>query len=168
MGLRDLLMLPFVLFFRLSLAILCLLSVPLSPLNLVCNQLVTDEPHVKFLALALWLLMELRNTFTWFRYVSGRRLLDLFYLVHLVVRLTALPLNAVFNGFIFIWCFYWSLFGTKSRGRSLFKVLCDPRAGMTNRKFTRNVDRSVIRPLSSRFYVYSNYQVQGAFDHLGQ
>ena len=54
MGLRDLLMLPFVLFFRVSLAILCLLSVSLSPLNFVSNQPVNNEPHVKFLASASW------------------------------------------------------------------------------------------------------------------
>ena len=85
-----------------------------------------------------------------------------------MVRLAVLSLNAVFNGFVFIWCFYWSLFGTQSRGQSMLKVLSDPCAGMPNRKFTRNVDRSIIRPLSARLYVHSNYQVQGAYDHLGQ
>ena len=39
---------------------------------------------------------------------------------------------------------------------------------MTHKKLRANVDRHHIRPLRASLYVHSNYQVQGAYAHLGQ
>ena len=68
----------------------------------------------------------------------------------------------------FFLLFYWSLSGPNSKGRRTIAITIFLHIGMSKNKFTCNMDRSKIRSLWARFNVHSNYQVQGAFAHLGQ
>ena len=79
------------------------------------------------------------------------------------------------NGICFAVKFYWSLLGPSSRGRSLLSILTSPREGIRTKKLTETIRRAdnargyvKIRPLWGRLKVFSNYQVDGDYTHLGQ
>ena len=79
------------------------------------------------------------------------------------------------NGIWFEVHFYWSLLGPSSRGQSLFSILTSPREGIRTKKLTETIRRAdnargyvKIRPLWGSFNVLSNYQVDGAYAHLGK
>ena len=79
------------------------------------------------------------------------------------------------NGIFFAVHLYWSLLGPSSRGHSLLSILTSPREVIRTKKLTETISRMdnargyvKIRPLWGRLNVFSNYQVDGAYAHLGQ
>ena len=86
--------------------------------------------------------------------------------------LAAILLNFLFKiwrGFLF-WprLFHW-LFNPHAPGRSVWHILTDPEDFTSTRiKMKNRPSAEVIRPLWSKFLVFSTYQVHGAYAHLHQ
>ncbi len=77
----------------------------------------------------------------------------------------------VYNALMFWPRFYNNLFGANSKGRSFMTILLNPDGGgLSNRPSLRNAisQASCIRPIWSKFNVFSSYQVHGAYAHLHQ
>jgi hypothetical protein len=77
----------------------------------------------------------------------------------------------VYNTLMFWPRFYNNLFGAKSTGCSFLTILFDPEdGGLSNRPCLRNAisQANRIRPIWSKFNVFSSYQVHGAYAHLHQ
>ena len=79
------------------------------------------------------------------------------------------------NGICFAVLLYWSLLGPSLRGRSLLSILTSPREVIRTKNLTENIRHAdnargyvKIRPLWGSLNVFSNYQVDGAYAHLGQ
>jgi hypothetical protein len=65
--------------------------------------------------------------------------------------------------------FFRHLFGTKTKGRSVWSILTDPEdKSSTARKLTNCKPAGLIRPLWLRYMVFTTYQVHGAYAHLHQ
>jgi hypothetical protein len=59
---------------------------------------------------------------------------------------------------------YFDLFGPGAQGRSLFAIIFDPEnEKSTLRKMKNQKPAGTIRPLWSKFLVFSTYQVHGAY-----
>ena len=105
------------------------------------------------------------------------------YILYILMHLAIFGLGAL-QGFIqvmlsfpvLLWrgiCFwprlYFELFGPGAQGRSLFAIIFDPENEKSKlRKMKNQKPAGTIRPLWSKFLVFSTYQVHGAYAHLFQ
>ena len=105
------------------------------------------------------------------------------YIVYILMHLSIFALGEL-QGFVqiilsfpvLLWrgvCFwprlYFGLFGPGAAGRSIFAIIFDPEdETSTRRKIKNQKPAGTIRPLWSKFLVFSTYQVHGAYAHLFQ
>ena len=105
------------------------------------------------------------------------------YILYILMHLAIFGLGAL-QGFVqvmlsfpvLLWrgiCFwprlYFELFGPGAQGRLLFAIIFDPENETSKlRKMKNQKPAGTIRPLWSKFLVFSTYQVHGAYAHLFQ
>ena len=105
------------------------------------------------------------------------------YLAYMLLHLAIFGLvklqgivQAMLSCHVILWrgiCFwprlYFTLFGPRANGRSVFAILIDPEdKKSTQRKLKNCTPAGTIRPLWARLLVFSTYQVYGAYAHLFQ
>ena len=168
MGAADLLLLPFLLFFPVSLMLFSLLQVTTRRINIAYDTVFNQTAHDSAFLFGTILFQEAGGVAQWSGYLAGHLILIGLSILYWIRRLISFPAQLFFSGMIFTINFYWFLFGPSSRRRGLISILSVSRKGMTRKKLRANVDRHRIRPLRASLYVHSNYQVQGAYAHLGQ
>ena len=65
--------------------------------------------------------------------------------------------------------FYYTLYWTSAKGRSIWKIITDPKDDTSQTLKIKNFDQpSRIQPLWSCFLAFTTYQVHGAYAHLHQ
>ena len=93
----------------------------------------------------------------------------LLYWMHL---LTAILFSFPFElcqGLLFWSRLFYRLFNPHASKQSVWQILNDPEDCFSTQTKTKNLpSASVIRPLWSKFLVFSTYQVHGAYAHLHQ
>ena len=167
MGTVDILLFPLVLFFRIS---FCLFSVILTftcHLDLLYNVL-----HTSYLMLRLFKVTLYSSQ--WLLYFVIHLILLGIHSFYMIIRWAKNMVQKFINGICFAVLFYWYLLGPSSCGRSLLSIINSPCEGIRTKKLTeiiRCADNAwgyvKIRPLWGRLNVFSNYQVDGAYPHLG-
>ena len=161
MGVADLLLLPFLLFVRVSLLSFSLLQATTRRINVAYNTGFNQTAHDYAFLFGTILFQEAGGVTQWSGYFAGHLVLFGLSILYRIMWLISFPVQLFLSGMIFAIKFWWSLFGPSSRGRGFISILSVPRKGMTHTKLRANVDRHRIRLLRASLYVYSNYQVQG-------
>jgi len=115
---------------------------------------------------------------TWVLYLTLMVLSECIYRVYVSLQYGFLFLQWIFSALLWWPKFYWELMRDPG-GRSLYEIFTDPRFRgsvlRTKPRISRETRRQYlekgkmrIQPTNSRHNVFSSYQVQGAFAHLGQ
>jgi hypothetical protein len=91
------------------------------------------------------------------------------YWMHIALA-SALSLPAaIWRGLLFWPRLYYCLFNSNAKGRSIWNIITDPEDASSNSIKLKNAPSlGSIRPLWSKFLVFSGYQVHGAYAHLHQ
>ena len=168
MGTVDLLLFTFVLFFRVS---FCLFSVILT---FTCHlDLLYDYLHTSTLRLSFF--KETLYSSQWILYFVIQIILLGIHSFYTIIRLETNMVHQFINGICFAVLFYWSLHGPYSRGQSLLSIIASSHEVICTKNLTEIFCRAdnaqgyvKIRPLWVRLNLFSNYQVDGAYVHLGQ
>ena len=140
---------------------------------LLCFGNALDRLYTRLIDLTLLfeLFAKTSHTLSCSYYLFLRLTLFLLYWLHRFAdRILRGPMM-VYNALMFWPRFYNNLFGANSTGRSFMTILFDPDGGgLSNRPSLRNAfsQASCIRPIWSKFNVFSSYQVHGAYAHLHQ
>ena len=161
----DLLIFPFILFFRVSCTLFYILLISIRCIGSAYDYLFYQYFHGKILGIIFSLVLEFFRVDQWTVYLASQLLLFIIYVFYRIIQTIAHLLQHFLFGINFVLIFYWSLFGPNSKGRRMISIVVSPHIGMSTKKFTCNVDCSKIRPLWTHFNDNSNYQVQGAFEH---
>ena len=159
----DILFIPLVLCLRTSLICFALLS-----------RLVTLTSYVYSYAFdqgcsSGGLFQESLSSTLYLAYVSLRIcMFMMFWLSEATTQLLRFP-SLLWQAFLFWPRFYYTLFRPSAKGRSVWHIITDPKDASSQSLKTKNfAPPSQIRPLWSRFLVFSSYQVHGAYAHLHQ
>ena len=168
MGTLDLLLFPFVLFFRVSFRLFSVILTSTCHIYLLYNYLHTSTLRLSFFKETIY-------SSQWLLCFVIQLILIGIHSFYMIICWATNMVQQFINGICFELLFYWSLLGPSSRGRSLLSIPISPRDGIHTKKLTENIFRAdnswgyvKIRPLWGRLNVFSNYQVDGAYAHLGQ
>jgi len=158
----DLLLFPIVLLLRLSLLLYALLF---SALRLFVS--IYDACFNQ--AVAHGLQSELYRSLVFVTYLILRLVMLFLYWFHIFLGWILAPGYYFWKAISFWPRFFWHLFGIQAKGRSVWSILTDPEdKSSTARRLVHCDLPGKIRPLWSRYLVFTTYQVHGAFAHLHQ
>ncbi len=140
---------------------------------LLCFGKALDWLYTRLIDLTLLfeLFAKTSHTLSCSYYLFLRLTLFLLYWLHCFADKILCGRMIVYNALMFWPRFYNNLFGAKSTGRSFMTTLFNPDGGgLSNQPRLRNAisQASCIRPIWSKFIVFSSYQVWGAYAHLHQ
>ncbi len=115
------------------------------------------------------LFQEALSSASYLAYVSLRIImLVIYWLSEATTLLTRFPC-LLWQALLYWPKFYYTLFRLSAKGRSVWQMITDPKDANSKSLKTKNFDSPTrIRPLWSRFLVFSSYQVHGAYAHLHQ
>ena len=147
MGKVDLLLFPFVQFFRVSFCIFSVILAFNSRLDLLYNYLHTSNLGLRFFKETLY-------SSQWLLYLDVQLILLGIHSFYMIIRWETHMVQQFINGICFAVLFSWSLLGPSSRGLSLLSIITSPREGIHTKKLTENIRRAD--------------NVDGAYAHLGE
>ena len=159
-------------FLYLPLALLLQMSMFLIAL-LLCFGNALDRLYTRLIDLTLLfeLFAKTSHTLSCSYYLFLHLALFLLYWLHCFANKILCGPMMVYNALMFWPRFYNNLFGANSTGCSFMAILFDPAGGgLSNWPSLWNAisQASRIRPIWSKFNVFSSYQVHGAYAHLHQ
>ena len=134
MGTVNLLLLPFVLLFRVSLLIFSLLIIAPPRINTVYNIFFNQTTPKSALLFSSCLFREASRISRWAYYLTGHLIIFGINLLYWSMWLVCFPAHQFLSGMTFIFRFYWSLFGPSLQERIFRSILSVPQKGMGNRK----------------------------------
>ena len=158
----DILLIPFILLLRMSLQFFALLFPVLRLLlwlyDFCFNQAITHGLQV-----------ELLRSFLYVAYLFLRLAMLVIYWLHKILGWILAPVYYFWVVISFWPRFYWRLFRPSAKGRSVWSILTDPEDQSSVSCKLKNLNPAGwIRPLWSKYMVFSTYQVHGACAHLHQ
>jgi len=113
--------------------------------------------------------LELLRSSAYVAFLLLRMAMLVIYWLHIIFGWILVPAYYLWQAISFWPRFFWHLVGTKAKGRSVWSILPDPEDKYsTARKLKNCHPAGWIRPLWSRYMVFTTYQVHGAYAHLHQ
>jgi len=158
----DLFLLPVVLLLRLSLLFYALLFTALRLLLWLYDYCF----HQGF---SHGLQSELLRSSAYVAFLLHRLAMLVIYWLHVLFGWILAPAYYFWLVISFWPRFYWQLFHPSAKGRSVWSILTDPEDQFSVSCKLKNLNPAGwIRPLWSKYMVFSTYQVDGAYAHLNQ
>ena len=110
------------------------------------------------------LMQEALSSASYLTYVSLRSfMLVIYWLSEATTQLSRFPC-LLWQALLYWPRFYYTLFRPSAKGRSVWQIITDPKDASSKSLKMKNFDSPTrIRPLWSRFLVFSSYQVHGAY-----